>query len=196
MAQRINECSPGCCLESRQQPDTQSRSYCHKAGARLCWNTADRIYTVTRGDEYLVTSTQLAVHIARDRPSLYYSLCVQHVVDWGLCIACCVLLLLMFSLYSSRLAVWTQTHSSNQAISKQMPTICCPLQVCGDITIQAWDLGLLPPELWRRWLGGRKGIWPVKNWVVECWLGYLSAVWGRLAYGPADATATHCLLLQ
>jgi len=31
--------------------------------------------------------------------------------------------------------------------------------------------------LWRCWLGGRKGIWPVKNWVVGCWRGYLSG-WG------------------
>jgi len=23
--------------------------------------------------------------------------------------------------------------------------------------------------LWRCWLGGRKGIWPVKNWLVGCW---------------------------
>jgi len=28
--------------------------------------------------------------------------------------------------------------------------------------------------LWRCWLGGRKGIRPVKNWVVGCWRGYLS----------------------
>jgi len=35
-----------------------------------------------------------------------------------------------------------------------------------------------------------------KNWVVGCWHGYLSGVRCRLAYGPADATATHCLLLQ
>ena len=35
-----------------------------------------------------------------------------------------------------------------------------------------------------------------KNWVVRCWRGYLSGVRCRLAYGPADATATHCLLLQ
>jgi len=29
--------------------------------------------------------------------------------------------------------------------------------------------------LWRCWLGGRKGIRPVKNWVVGCWHGcYLS----------------------
>jgi len=50
--------------------------------------------------------------------------------------------------------------------------------------------------LWHCWLGGRKGILPVKNWVVGCWHGYLSGVRCRLAYGPADATATHCLLLN
>jgi len=33
-------------------------------------------------------------------------------------------------------------------------------------------------------------------WVVGCWRGYLSGARCRLAYGPADATATHCLLLQ
>ena len=32
--------------------------------------------------------------------------------------------------------------------------------------------------------------------VVGCWGGYLSGARCRLAYGPADATATHCLLLQ
>ena len=31
---------------------------------------------------------------------------------------------------------------------------------------------------------------------VEFWRGYLSGARCRLAYGPADATATHCLLLQ
>ena len=55
---------------------------------------------------------------------------------------------------------------------------------------------LLPSVLWCCWLGGRKGIWPVKNWVVGCWHGYLSEARCRLAYGPADAIATHCLLLQ
>ena len=35
-----------------------------------------------------------------------------------------------------------------------------------------------------------------KNWVVGCWRGYLSRARCRLANGPADATATHCLLLQ
>ena len=54
----------------------------------------------------------------------------------------------------------------------------------------------VPSVLWRCWLGGRKGIRPVKIWVVGCWHGYLSGARCRLAYGPADATATHCLLLQ
>ena len=29
----------------------------------------------------------------------------------------------------------------------------------------------VPSVLWRCWLGGRKSIWPVKNWVVGCWHG-------------------------
>ena len=43
---------------------------------------------------------------------------------------------------------------------------------------------ILPSVLWRCWLGGKKGIRPVKNWVVGCWHGYLSGTWCRLAYGP------------
>ena len=36
--------------------------------------------------------------------------------------------------------------------------------------------------LWRWWLGGRKGIRSVKNWVVRCWCGYLSGARCRLAH--------------
>ena len=56
----------------------------------------------------------------------------------------------------------------------------------------------LSSVLWCCWLGGRKVIWPVKNWVVGCWHGYLSGSRCKLAiaYGPADGTATHCLLLH
>ena len=57
-------------------------------------------------------------------------------------------------------------------------------------------LPCIPSVLWRCWLGGRKGIRPVENWVVRRWRGYLSGTRCRLAYGPADATATHYLLLQ
>ena len=56
--------------------------------------------------------------------------------------------------------------------------------------------GLMPSVLWCCWLGSRKGIRPVKYWAVGCWYGYLAGARCRLAYGPADATATHCLLLQ
>jgi len=52
---------------------------------------------------------------------------------------------------------------------------------------------LVPSVLWRCWLDGRKGIRPVKKWAVGCWCGYLSGARCRLAYGPADASATHCL---
>jgi len=41
--------------------------------------------------------------------------------------------------------------------------------------------------LWRCWLGGRKGIRPVKNWVVGCWRGYLG--WGADFIWPSRC---HC----
>jgi len=42
------------------------------------------------------------------------------------------------------------------------------------------------------WLGVRKSIRPVKNWVIGCWCGYVSAARCRLfAYRPSDATASH-----
>jgi len=46
------------------------------------------------------------------------------------------------------------------------------------------------------WAAGRVSIQPVKNRVVGCWCGCLSGARCRLAYGPAGASATHCLLLQ
>jgi len=45
-------------------------------------------------------------------------------------------------------------------------------------------------------LVGRQEGHPVKNRVVGYWRGYLSGARCRLAYSPAVATATHCLLLQ
>ena len=44
-------------------------------------------------------------------------------------------------------------------------------------------------------VGRQKGHPACKKRVVGCWRGYLSGARCRLAYGPADATATHCLLL-
>ena len=45
-------------------------------------------------------------------------------------------------------------------------------------------------------VGRQEGHPACKNWVVGFWRGYLSGARCRLAYGPADATAIHYLLLQ
>jgi len=45
-------------------------------------------------------------------------------------------------------------------------------------------------------VGRQEGHPACKKRVVRCWRGYLSGARCRLAYGPADATATYCLLLQ
>ena len=45
--------------------------------------------------------------------------------------------------------------------------------------------------LWHCWLGGRKGIRPVKNWMVGCWHGYLSGARCRLAYGLTFLVLAH-----
>jgi len=49
--------------------------------------------------------------------------------------------------------------------------------------INIYTISKVPSVLWRCRLGGRKGIRPVKNWVVGCWRGYLSAARCRLAHG-------------
>ena len=45
-------------------------------------------------------------------------------------------------------------------------------------------------------VGRQEGHPDCKKLSGEVWRGYLSGARCRLAYGPADATATHCLLLQ
>ena len=70
------------------------------------------------------------------------------------------------------------------------------IKVICNLFVVVMCCSVVPSVLWHCWLGGRKGIRPVKNWAVGCWHGCLSGARCRLAYGPADATATHCLLLQ
>ena len=45
-------------------------------------------------------------------------------------------------------------------------------------------------------VGWQEGHPACKNWAVGCWRGHLFDARCRLAYDPADATVTHCLLLQ
>jgi len=55
-----------------------------------------------------------------------------------------------------------------------------------------FSLVLLPLVFWHCWLGIRKNILPVKDWVMRCWNGCLSGARCRwFAYDQADATATH-----
>jgi len=90
-----------------------------------------------------------------------------------------------------RLLGWPRTLS--QALEFLSPDVqihsCCFIQ---SVLLPS----VLPSVLWRCWLGGRKGIRPVKKLSVGCWRGYLSGARCRLAYGPADVTAIHCVLLQ
>jgi len=114
-------------------------------------------------------------------------------------------------------AAWTWVDPRNHVLGggpdppRERANISQPVMKCGDYldwaryisqvaTAIQHSLSVLltelPSVLWRCWLVGTKGIRPVKSWVVGCWHGYLSGARCRLAYGPADATATHCLLLQ
>jgi len=45
-------------------------------------------------------------------------------------------------------------------------------------------------------VGWQEGHLACKKSEVGCWHGYVSGARCRFAYGPADATATHYLLLQ
>jgi len=75
-----------------------------------------------------------------------------------------------------------------------------PIYCSNPITTTSWySTGLhadMPSVLWCCGMGSRKGIRPAKNRVVVYWRSYLSEARCRFAYGPADATATHCLLFQ
>ena len=42
---------------------------------------------------------------------------------------------------------------------------------------RSYAFSAMSSVLWRCWLGGRKGIRPVKNWVMGCWCGY---VWNEV----------------
>ena len=75
----------------------------------------------------------------------------------------------------------------------------CTLQSCLPLTrllLALLDVSYSGALQISRWLTDQEGHPVCKNWVVGCWRCYLSGVRCRLAYGSADATATHCLLLR
>ena len=100
-----------------------------------------------------------------------------------------------YPLISSVCMVLSSKPAAHRSCGRMMEqTIYCYLQF---VVIAFYCIYMCMTSVHRHcWLGGRKGIRPVKNWVVGCWRGCLSKARCRLAYGPADATATYCLLLQ
>jgi len=92
-----------------------------------------------------------------------------------------------FSFFQTDLCLLYHTHVSIVAVVCNYTCITIEQIMCKS------NKAIVPSVLWRCWLGGRKGIRPVKNWVVGCGHGYLSGARCRVAYGPADAIATHCL---
>ena len=99
-------------------------------------------------------------------------------------------------------SAWTQYRSQRANMQAQCPitqndSTGGPRKDEANERLSIWFLREgLPSVLWCCWLRGKKSIQLVKNWVVGRWRGYLSGARCRLAYGPADAITTHCLLLQ
>ena len=58
------------------------------------------------------------------------------------------------------------------------PFLFYSMQCLSMIDVCFWFCLLKPSVLWRCWLGSRKGIRPVKNWVVGCWHGNICLEWG------------------
>ena len=67
----------------------------------------------------------------------------------------------------------TSTLTPSRALSVALQGIASGLLLPGICTVLSHCKAALPSVLWRSWLGDRKGIQPVKNWVVDCWHGYL-----------------------
>jgi len=107
-------------------------------------------------------------------------------------ITCTVYILTVVGLENNISDMWSDTPYPRRVCTYDM--IILDMTLILDLTL-VFDINM-PSVLWHCWLGGRKGIRPVKNWVVGCWCGYLSGARCRLVYVPADATDTHYLLLQ
>ena len=71
-------------------------------------------------------------------------------------------------------SVLSQTSSRKNSALWYVLDFCWYVNICD-----------MPSVHWRCWLGGRKGIQPVKIWVMGCWHGYLSGARCRLALWPS-----------
>ena len=69
---------------------------------------------------------------------------------------------------------------SLQTLQSKLKTMPQRWTICQDNASALFLFCWVPSVPWRCWLGGRKGIPSVKNWVVGCWRGYLSGARCRL----------------
>ena len=92
-------------------------------------------------------------------------------------------------------AMWLLTVNKFKWFEAQLWVASCSTlyQLTNQFIYSYFCLSHLPSVLWCCWLGGRRDIRLVKNWVVGYWHGYLSGTRCRLAYDPADAAAMHSL---
>ena len=70
------------------------------------------------------------------------------------------------------------SHKQVVTVSSHLSAAFCLMHCCCrtykmDVFFNYYNVPIVPSVLWCCWLGGRKGIWPVKNWVVACCRGYL-----------------------
>ena len=73
-----------------------------------------------------------------------------------------------FSCYWAQSAAWNLDFCAFIAFGFQ-------IRVETQLFIEIWLFSavvFLPSVLWHCWLGIRKSIWPIKNWVMRCWCGY------------------------
>ena len=83
-------------------------------------------------------------------------------------------LVVMFLEDEPSAAVATRVHS-RRILSHNTLDICSSLHWHKSVENIQFNIVFfpIPSVLWRCWLGGRKGIRPVKNWLVGCRRGYV-----------------------
>jgi len=160
-----------------------------------CWQQRQPAQRQSR----LTDSCSVAVRRQRDRQPLLVSLTLScyFVLSLVICVTVDVIVgVVVFIVFhlSSRLK-WKH-YVFGLSIRLCVPSGGILRLACRRLLMKSNWLLLFSLFFYYCWLDGRKGIRPVKNWVEGCWRGYPSGARCRLAYGPADATATHCLLLH
>jgi len=90
-------------------------------------------------------------------------------------------------------SIYVLFHNHSPGPLPKMPGRCLNFaaQIVHRVRTVLWFLSVL----WRCWLGGRKGIWPVKNGVVGCWHGYLTGA-SVTSHNWFDAFSNLCVAMM